>query len=182
MKHTILLLLALALAGGCATRPRQDAAGPRPDSWLVVDAAIAAWLRDSPNLTRSQPNLKRDELLVLREAGLPKGYQSAVPTQMIVVLDIPEGQGPPVGAPGKVIPAHRSLPVPEHRPPSGVKEVWRYSAHIIQVDSIKINGDSAEVEISDDRHNNLGGSGTTYKLQRMNSGWMVLPISKMWMS
>ncbi|MDH3584373.1 MAG: hypothetical protein OER86_09180 [Phycisphaerae bacterium] len=162
MNYPTLVAIALFSVAGCAATPQAPA--PRPDSWAVVDAAIAAWLRDSPNLTRSEPRLRRTEILSLRKTGLPSGYVPNVPTQKLFITDLPQHQGPSAG--------------------KAIEEdgVDSSSPHIIQIDSIRITGDTAVVEISDNRHHSLGASGGTYHLRRTVGGWFVLPLSKIWTS
>ena len=165
MKNIVLLVFALAIFAGCATQHQQHTgADVRPDSWRVVDAAIAAWLRDSLNLNHSKPSLHRDEVLILRKNGLPEGCSPNVPSQKIMIEDIPQHQG---SSGGKADIAGRA---------------WKVSTHIVQIDAIRIKGDTAEVEISDDRHHNLGASGATYKLKRTDTGWFVLPMTEVWIS
>lgn len=166
MKCTSTLVLAVLLVVGCATH-QHTAADIRPDSWQVADAAIAAWLRDSPNLTRSKPSLRREEILIVRKTGLPDGYRPSVPGQKIEVRDLREGEAPSVAS---VMYA------------GGETETWPVSMHVVQIDAIRINGNLAEVEISDDRHHNLGASGTTYELKKTDIGWLLLPMTNVWQS
>jgi|APCry1669188970_1035186.scaffolds.fasta_scaffold175036_1 hypothetical protein len=163
MKDTIPLVFALFLVVGCAT-PRHTVANIRPDSWQVVDAAISAWLRDSPNLTRSDQPLRRDDILIVRKSGLPDGYRPNVPSQKIEIRDLPQGEDPTRSI---IYEGEETRPV---------------SMHVVQIDAVRINGNVAEVEISMDRHHKLGAGGTSYKLQRTDTGWFVLPMTKVWQS
>lgn len=53
---------------------------------------------------------------------------------------------------------------------------------VLQIDEITIDGQTATVRISQNRRHNLGGSGATYQLHRVDGQWKILLVPERWVS
>ncbi len=53
---------------------------------------------------------------------------------------------------------------------------------VLQIDEITIDGQTATVRISQNRRHNLGGSGATYQLRRVDGRWKILFVPERWVS
>jgi hypothetical protein len=138
----------------------------RADQQAILDLVLSDWLRTGADLgPGAERPVKAGDGVLLERRNLPPGYSPHVKGQTVIIADVPSG----LRSDDYVVIA------------DGDKKL-RIAPHVLQFDSITLRGDEATVEISHNRHLNMGGVGATINLRRSKSGWKILPGRSVWSS
>jgi hypothetical protein len=186
LSMALTVAICLLLSGCRTTRQTQTVATIPDHRAALLDNVIGDWLAAVDARRVRQTELRnRPRVVVLLASNLPTDYRPNIKGWTIIRVEQSDPEAPPsqvrVGQTEYQF-NYRSIHVVKQSlatvrrlgeaPPLPITQTIEVDDPIVlRIDQLNIRGDSAEVKISQNRHYNLGGSGTTYTAQRIDGVW-----------
>src|SRR5687767_4700477 len=178
------------------TRPSTKPAAPaNPELSPLLDAALSDWLSHR----RDQRINAEPRVAILLSANLPAGYVPHVAGWTVVAVEEDDPRSPPESAVAgdtayrfhirssyaRTPTAQKDLSKgdpPSTRPatlPARTVEIT--DPPVLRIKRLHVDGTSGEVELEQNLHHNLGGSGGTYKASKTDGRWRCT-LGEVWKS